>query len=261
MKEHITKGDICLKDEHGFIYRLCTLSYITNPDDHFKYVFMPNYSVIDLLPLKIFQGIPGLNLKLRRKEYGRDNFHPVFITERVPQRNREDFLALLEEVGMSYMDPIIYLTKTKNKYHGDNFFVLPHQEKVTIKLDNLLKISLNNHLLIKKLLENLTQGNDIALNDVFIDDSNRKVVHHLLMNLYERSLLTLKEERDKGVLKAKTAGRYKGRKPVKVDPLRFYLLEEKIKAKELTVKEAAEKLGISIDKYYRFRKEAREKNS
>ena len=84
MKEHITKGDICLKDEHGFIYRLCTLSYITNPDDHFKYVFMPNYSVIDLLPLKIFQGIPGLNLKFRRKEYVRDNFHPVFITERVP---------------------------------------------------------------------------------------------------------------------------------------------------------------------------------
>ena len=81
------------------------------------------------------------------------------------------------------------------------------------------------------------------------------------MNLYERSLLTLNEERDKGVLKAKTAGRYKGRKPVKVDPLRFYLLEEKIKAKELTVKEAAEKLGISIDKYYRFRKEARKKNS
>lgn len=202
---------------------------------------MPNYSVIDHLPLKIFQGIPGLNLKLRRKECVRDNFYPVFITERVPQRNREDFLALLEEVGMSYMEPIIYLTKTKNKYHGDNFFVLPHQEKVTIKLDNLLKTSLNNHLLIKKLLENLAQGNDIALNDVFIDDGNRKVVHHLLMNLYKRSLLTLKEERDKGVLKAKTAGRYKGRKPVKVDPPPFLSFRRKDQSERINCQRGSRK--------------------
>lgn len=78
----------------------------------FEYVFEPNYFLIDLLDSKYFQGIPGLNLDLKKQEYIRKNIIPTFISERVPQKNREDFYELLEKLNMKSMDPIEYLIRT-----------------------------------------------------------------------------------------------------------------------------------------------------
>lgn len=69
MKTYISKGTICIKGPFQLIYAVCKITYQLNEDDSFKYVFEPNYSVISLLDSSIFQGIPGLNLDLKEKEY------------------------------------------------------------------------------------------------------------------------------------------------------------------------------------------------
>ena len=48
--------------------------------------------------------------------------------------------------------------------------------------------------------------------------------------------------------------RYRGRKPIEVDEILFTELLNKVNNKEITSNEAAKKLGISIDKYYRYKK-------
>ncbi len=122
MKSVIKKGFICVKDEYNIVYRVCLLTHIENDDGTFRYEFRPNYFVISLLDSNLFQGIPGLNLDLKKEVYVRENILPTFISERVPSKNREDLYDLLKSVNLTYIDPIEYLCRTTYKYFGDNFF-------------------------------------------------------------------------------------------------------------------------------------------
>ena len=65
-------------------------------DETYEYRFYPNYEIIGLLNDDIFQGIPGLNLDLRKEVYIRNNMTPVFISERTPGPNRENLYEMLE---------------------------------------------------------------------------------------------------------------------------------------------------------------------
>lgn len=253
LKTYESKGYICVK-KYNLIYYVCKLTYILNEDDTFKYIFEPNYSVIDLLDTITFQGIPGLNLDLRKKEYIRDDRIPTFISERVPSEKREDYQELLAEVGMDYMDPIIYLTNTKKKYSGDNLFVLPYKEKELFILEKSGEKTDNNNTRIKRILENICIGNDIQINNQIINDTNRKMMYDMLIEGYVKTYeLNKKLQRD-GIDKAKALGKYKGRKPIYVDKLMFLELLGKVENKKISPVEAAKILGISIDKYYRYKK-------
>lgn len=254
MREYKSVGLICVKDKFNIVYSVCKLEYILKEDESFKYVFTPNYSVIDLLGPNLFQGIPGLNLDLKRKEYIRDNYLPCFISERVPQPNREDYIELLEEVGLDYMDPIKYLILTKKKYCGDNFFMIPFKEKESIEINDDYKYD-NNLSFIKKILINIGLGNDIIFNNSIINDENRKSFYNIFIGLYGRSYILNKEKQRDRIEKAKEDGRYKGRKPQSVDMVRFNYLEEKVYNKEITRHELMEDLNISKDKYYRLKKQ------
>ncbi len=53
--------------------------------------------------------------------------------------------------------------------------------------------------------------------------------------------------------------KYKGRKPSPIDTLKFLDMESEIRKGKKTVKEASKELGISIDRYYRYRKKTEEK--
>ena len=120
MKTFESVGTICNPGPFNLIYAICDLEYILNDDDSFKYIFTPNYNTIDLLTSEYFQGIPGLNLDLKKEVYIREYRIPTFISERVPQKNREDYLELLAKVNMEYMDPIEYLIRTDEQYFGDD---------------------------------------------------------------------------------------------------------------------------------------------
>ena len=84
MKTYTSKGIICIAGQFDLIYRVADIFYYLNDDDSFKYVFKPNYAVTELISSWYFQGIPGLNLDLKKEEYIRENRVPVFISERVP---------------------------------------------------------------------------------------------------------------------------------------------------------------------------------
>ena len=256
MRSFISKGLICVKDSFHLIYNVCTITYEEREDETFKYIFEPNYSVIDLLTCKYFQGIPGLNLDLRRKEYIRDNIIPTFISERVPQKNRVDYYELLEDVNLEYMDPIEYLIRTKLQYFGDNFFCISYKDK---KLDDFNNFTFfdNNNSFIKKILLSICIGNDVSFNGEIINDSNRKFAYDILIGIYSRSKEANKQAQVNGINRAKNDLKYKGRKPVPVNAAKFLELLDRVQKKKMTPKEAASSLGISIDKYYRLRKKLR----
>jgi len=253
MKTYSSIGTICIKGKCDLIYNVCIIEYFLKEDDTFKYIFTPNYSVIDLLDSNIFQGIPGLNIDLGKEQYLRDNIVPTFISERVPSKNREDYFELLSKVNMDFMDPIEYLIRTKERYSGDKLFVVPYQEKESIKFESFCDTKTNSAI-IKNILENICAGNTIIFPTQTIDDNNRKLIHDILMELYVRSFTLNKKHQQEGIEKAKKNGKYSGRKPIRVDTLKFLDLLEKVNNKELSSRQAAEILGISIDKFYRVKK-------
>ncbi len=253
MKSYTSKGTICIHGDFNLVYAVCKLTYTTYEDGSFQYIFEPNYSTIDLLSSKYFQGIPGLNLDLRRDKYIRENRVPVFISERVPSEKREDYQELLEAAGLEYMDPIQYLINTDLQYFGDPLYMTEEQIKETVNLDNDTTRE-NNAAFIKKILVNLCLGNDVIINNQLINDDYRKIFHDVFSAIYKRSYIAKKEAQSIGIGKAKAAKKYKGRKPTPVDTIKFFELEDKVKSRLLTTKEASEQLGISIDRYYRYRK-------
>ena len=253
MKTYYSRGLIVVKDKFNITYLLSKIEYFYNEDETFKYVFTPSYSTISLLKSDIFQGLPGLNLDIKKEKYERINRVPVFISERVPNKNREDYYELLKEVNMEYMDPIEYLIRVKGQYFGDQYFVIAYKNKEKIDLDNL-KGKYTNTELIKIILDNLAIGNDIIFNDTLINDDNRKLIYDILIKLYKRSVTYKKEKQLEGISLAKINGKYKGRKRIEIDVINFINYLNKINNKEITVKEACKNLGITIDKFYREKK-------
>lgn len=121
MKSVTTTGLICLDDSFGLTYRIAKITYTEREDDSFEYEIEPCYSVIDLLNTDQFQGIPGLDLSLRKRVYRRTNITPTFIDERTPGPQRKNLQELLEAEGMQYLNRLEWLILTDLRYSGDNF--------------------------------------------------------------------------------------------------------------------------------------------
>lgn len=254
MMTYESKGTICVKGPFGLVYRVCEIEYQWKEDDSFCYIFTPRYSVIELLDPYYFQGIPGLNLDLKKEQYVRDNRIPTFISERVPSPKREDFSELLEKVGMEYMDPIEYLIRIKEQYSGDLLFVVRGEPRKMVEFGSET-VNETNAELIKNILKVLCAGDDVLINGQKIDDKNRKAFHDVFIAFYARSCASQKEKQVEGIKKAKSNGQsYRGRKPIPVDAMAFLEAVKEVEKGKLKPKEAAEKLGISIDKYYREKK-------
>ena len=118
MESIITSASIVWDDLNGIQYRVCKLDCTVWDDDSFEYVFTPNYRVIDMLDVREYGGIPGLDLDLRRDRYIRRNMEPVFMTERSPSRNRVDLWELLESVGLDHYNRLEWLIRTDLRYCG-----------------------------------------------------------------------------------------------------------------------------------------------
>ena len=257
MKSILTKGIICVKDNLNIEYRVCVIEYLLNEDETFEYRFYPNYDIIDLLDSSVFQGIPGLNLDIKKEVYIRKNILPVFISERVPSKNREDYYELLEKVDMTYMDPIEYLIKTKDRYSGDCLYLINYEKPKKVVIDEIKGKA--NAFGISKMIPQEIASN----NEVYLDKNNKinnKSVFKTIHYLYRMQYKVLKDKQKQGIALAKKSGHYVGRKPVLVEAIRFFDVFERVKRKEITNKKAAELLGVSINKYYRLKKELQNQN-
>ena len=199
----------------------------------------------------MFQGIPSLNLDLKKEVYVRENILPTFILERVPSKNREDLYDLLKSVNLTYIDPIEYLCRTKYKYSGDNFFMTYYEEYQDIMVEDI-KGKNTTPSIIKCVLNNLALGNKVLLKDG--GSLTTKEIFKFLYYLYEKSYKNLKLNQIEGIENKKKEGKYLGRKPKPFSYFKMLECLERIDKKEMTSKEASVLLGISLDKFYREKK-------
>ena len=244
-------GLICIKNKINIEFAVCKIEYILWEDETFKYIFTPYYDVINLLESNIFQGIPGIEIDLKKKEYIRENVIPTFIAERVPSEKREDYYELIQKVGMNYMNPVDYLIKTQGKYSGDKLYVKEFTERKNVVIDDVVKKS-NTLGVIKIMLDNLAYGNKIVLNDRIIENSID--IFQTLTYIYQKGYDEIKEKQRLGRDEAKKMGNYRGRKAIEIDKLLFLEQVEQLDSKIITIDKVLKNLKISRATFYRLKK-------
>ena len=263
MNKLTTTGIICFKDDCGIQYKVSKIEYTEYENEDFEYVFTPYYNVVDFLPVSLFQGIPGLDLTLRKPYYKRENIVPVFISERTPSENREDVRFLLDETGMKSLNRLEWLIRTKTKYSGDNLFVIPYtgNEIKKYKEHSMYDLVKRSDNINKALLSVICAGDYLYAEDITIDDNTRADYYRLLMPIYTNEYNSRRKAQQKGIDCAKVHGAYKGRERIKVDPLLFEKVLTDYENKKITADEAARILNISKTTFFRRLKEIKAKKS
>lgn len=257
MKEIMTTGLICLCDDLDIEYKIARIDYTEREDESFTYVFRPYYNVIDLLSPHIFQGIPGLDLDLRKSEYVRENMIPVFISERTPGANREDLWSLLANVDMNYLNQLEWLIRTKTRYSGDRLYVRElsaDDDKHCIELDGSIEHD-RASIICRKILREICLGNDVNAYGFSINDNNRKEFYSLLILLYRNEIGFQKKKRLSGIRQSAANGRYRGRQRIPIDDTLMIEVINKFRHRKITEAQALKKLGISRSTFYRRLKE------
>lgn len=250
MREIVTRGDICLKDDYNLTYKVADICYTEREDESFVYEINPVYSVISLLDAKDFQGIPGLDLDVKKKSYIRENVIPVFISERTPAKNREDLWTLLKECDMQYLNQLEWLIRTNTQYTGDKLFVKRPEDK-TIVIDCISNLGDRSAVICRKMLESICYGSKVVSPSLIIDDKNRKQYYDLLMALYSTERKFLNSRRNNGIAQSAKNGNYKGRTRIKIDKLAAQEIFLDYQSKKINSTEAAGKLGISNSTFLR----------
>lgn len=262
MRESTTTGMISLDGPGGLVYEVGTITYLVREDESFRYTFVPNWPVIDLLEPPLFQGVPGYDLSLRKMEYVRENVTPTFVSERAPSENREGLWQLLEACGMEYLDKIEWLIRTDTRYVGDGLYVRPLEKREAadgIDAVEAIAGAANSEQAARTVLAALCRGDVLLLSGNAIADSERKVLHDVLLSMYEKAYRMREEKRVAGVRAAAERGAYKGRKRKPVDELVLRETVARYEARELDAEEAATLLGMSVSTFFRRLKELRSK--
>ena len=260
MKQVVTEGSICLDGEYDFTYCVANIKYTEYEDESYFYEIIPNYSVIDLLSPEYFQGIPGLNLDLKKKIYIRKNRVPGFIRERTPGENREDLWELLKECDMQYLNQLEWLIRTNTRYSGDKLFVQRPQNK-EIKVESIKMLGNRSAVICRKVLETICYGDEVISQTLTINDRNRRQYFDLLMALYSTERKYLDSQRSNGIKQSAKKGNYKGRRKIRIDKLAAQEIFLDYQNKKINSAEGAELLAVSKSTFlrrYREFKEARQ---
>jgi len=255
MKKIITTAMICLDDNFGFSYSVSKIEYVLRDDESFSYIFTPNYSVIDLLTSDLFQGIPGLDLDLRKTQYVRENVTPVFISERTPGENREDLWKLLEDNNMEYLNRLEWLIKTDSRYSGDRFYAVrwnADDDRHFVDYTDIETANVRSAAVISQILQAICAGNDIKAANFMINDSNRKGYYSLLMSLYRKEKSFIEKRRADGIKKSAAEGNYRGRTPVQIDDTKLFEVIAKYRSGKITLQEAIAALSVSRSTFFRI---------
>ena len=250
MKKLVTQGDICLQDEYNFVYKVAEIVYTLWENENFVYEIKPNYSVIELLDAKDFQGIPGLDLDLKKERYIRENIVPVFISERAPSKNREDLWELLKECDMQYLNQLEWLIRTDTQYSGDKLYVGRPEDK-TLEVESIKKLGNRSAVICRKLLETICYGDKVISPLLNIGDENRKQYYNLLKALYSTERKFLDSRRSAGIAQSAKKGHYKGRTRIKLDKLATQEIFFDYQSKKINSIKAAQRLGISKSTFLR----------
>lgn len=256
-KQLTTTGLICLEDDYHIVYKVAKIEYKEWEDGTFKYVFIPFYNVIEMLPDRLFQGIPGLDLSLKKAVYERNNIVPTFISERTPDEHREDVRDLMEELGLQSLNRLEWLVRTDKRYSGDRLFVMPYDGKdyVTYVEHSMYDLVKKADSIYKKLLEIICMGDYLYADDLTIDDDSRTHYYNILMPIYMHEYNKKKLSKDIGIDRAKENNVYQGRRRIKIDPLLLNKIADDYLHGTTSAEKAAAQLNISKATFFRRLKE------
>ena len=238
MKMIEEKGLIVIK-EKGIMYNICDLIQQMEGDD-FRYIYIPHYEIIDLLPNDVdFEGIQGLNLDLRKEKYYREGI-PVFVYERSVPRSRVDLNEILKQCKLSYYDPMGIMINRKGRYNGDNLFVInpvPKQE-INIPFSKMT----DTYKTISQILKSIAMNNMVLIDGNEVDYKTAFMfLYPVYLKLYDKKL---KEQ--KNTVKGK-----RGRPQKNYVQSDFEQILTMYLQKEISMKEALRILNISRSTFIR----------
>lgn len=239
MRSKTDSGMITYRDRFDIDYGICIIEQTVFENEDFRYEFRPAYKVIDILP-KEFDGIPGLDLELRKETYVRENILPVFIADRVPPKNRENIHEELAEVGLQYYDALEWLLRTDRRYFGDSLRVVP-----VYPIGGCYEVDSNATTIASMcsdILNAMGKGKDIILDGKQLGLQECRAVADFARILLDNEL------------KSKKLNPV-GRRPKDVDPFELEQICKDISKGRMTLEEGLETLGISRATFYRRMKE------
>ena len=268
---YINSGIIKAVMKNGEKVSVAQIDYQEFDEENFQYVITPYWDIVDGLPSSVFQGIPGIDMDLRLKDYYRVNYIPTFISERTPSENREDLWELLESVGLDYYDRFEWLLRTEMRAANDNLIVerRPLQETAEqFAPDVISKLQYGDKVIVESLeaiadttagfadviFSIVTSGVDVITKSgqVLIDAATRAAMIPYVITQRIISRRERKANRQKGIENAKKDGKYTGRKPIVVDETALRQVAKELDEGIITVEEAMRRTKInSRSTFYR----------
>lgn len=260
---YISQGLIKVVDRFNRRFNVGEISFERYDDQNFQYVIKPYWDEIKFIPKGVFNGIPGINMDLKRDRYYRVNITPALISMRTPSESREDVWELLSSVGLDYYDRFEWLLRSNSRCGDDNIIIVRKEtarecaiENIqnddismddTVKIDNLGSICSTNGHMIEKTFTLLQSGAKIYISDEnrFLQDNERKTMLYLLMNMLSSHDRNNGISRINGVIAAKENGKYLGRKPISVDTVLLQQIAYQFKNNMISEQDAMKKLNIS----------------
>ena len=267
---HRSIGIIKAIDLDGSHYCVGEISYELFDEQNFQYVVTPYWEQIAYLPKRIFSGLPGFDLDVKREHYYRVNITPTFIQMRTPSESREDLWELLEEVGLDYYDRFEWLLRSDKRCGDDNLIVSRKQENKEysdaiadidlnqikpgdkITLNKLHNITANDPDFARCMYRLLVNGADVHIleEDRQIGVDERKWMLYLLLNLLEYSENYSKVRQEVGIYKAKRAKKYAGRARIQIDLVKLNEISKKFRSGAISEEEALKTLEITRYTFY-----------
>ena len=268
-------GIIKAVDKNKNRYNVAEVSFERYDEQNFQYVFSPYWKLIEFLPKEVFDGIPGINMDVRKEHYYRVNMTPSFISKRTPSRTRENVKELLAEVGLDYYDRFEWLLRTDRHCGDDNFVVERKRDEECIFktidtdtinmvqpgdkiiLNRLCDVAPNRKMLSESLFRLLQSGATISVEEDNITFSAELSPNplYILERMMQYSKAFDAIRRKEGIEQAKSEEKYKGRKRIEVDALVFEDIVDKFEKGIIIETQALDKLSVSRSTFYRRMKE------
>ena len=260
----INSGIIKAVMKNGDKVSVAQIDYQEFDEENFQYVISPYWDIVDGLPASVFQGIPGIDMELRLKDYYRVNYIPTFISERTPSESREDLWELLESVGLDYYDRFEWLLRTNMRAANDNLIVERRRMQETVEqfasgvvsslqygdkviVESLEAIADTTAGLADGMFGIVTSGVDVITQSgqVLVDAMTRAAMIPYMITQRIISRRERNANRQEGIEKAKKNGKYTGRKPIEVDENSLRQVAKELDEGLITVEEAMRRTKIS----------------
>lgn len=268
---YISSGIIKAVMKNGDKVSVAQIDYQEFDEENFQYVISPYWEIVDGLPASVFQGIPGIDMDLRLKDYYRVNYIPTFISERTPSESREDLWELLDSVGLDYYDRFEWLLRTSMRAANDNLIVERRRMEETVKqfasgvisslqygdkviVESLETIADTTAGLADGMFGIVAGGVDVITQSgqVLVDAMTRAAMIPYMITQRIISRRERAANRQKGIEQAKKNGKYTGRKPIEVDENALRQVAKELDEGLITVEEAMKRVKInSRSTFYR----------